>query len=161
MVSIDKAVLLVQLITFLLAVPMVWMFFLKPLIRTLSDREKYITDTLDKVEKDRDEMQKLKEDYEIKMKEMSLNAKAALEKAVAEGEKSRHEIIETAKEEGHKLIVDAKKEIEAEKVKAIEDVKGAIVDIAVIAAEKIVKASMTKKAQTDIVKDAIENIGKN
>ena len=161
MVSIDKAVLLVQLITFLLAVPMVWMFFLKPLIRTLSDREKYITDTLDKVEKDRDEMQKLKEDYEIKMKEMSLNAKAALEKAVAEGEKSRHEIIETAKEEGHKLIVDAKKEIEAEKVKAIEDVKGAIVDIAVIAAEKIVKASMSKKAQADIVKDAIENIGKN
>ncbi|HPI02817.1 MAG: ATP synthase subunit b [Candidatus Aerophobetes bacterium ADurb.Bin490] len=161
MVSVDKAVLLVQLITFLLAVPMVWVLFLKPLIRTLSNREKYITDTLDKVEKDRDEMQKLKEDYEIKMKEMSLNAKAALEKAVAEGEKSRHEIIETAKAEGHKLIVDAKKEIDAEKVKAIEDVKGAIVDIAVIAAEKIVKASMTKKAQTDIVKDAIENIGKN
>ncbi len=161
MVSVDKAVLLVQLITFLVAVPMVWVLFLKPLIRTLSNREKYITDTLDKVEKDRDEMQKLKEDYEIKMKEMSLNAKAALEKAVAEGEKSRHEIIETAKAEGHKLIVDAKKEIDAEKVKAIEDVKGAIVDIAVIAAEKIVKASMTKKAQTDIVKDAIENIGKN
>mgnify|MGYP001222992986 FL=1 len=161
MVSVDKAVLLVQLITFLLAVPMVWVLFLKPLIRTLSNREKYITDTLDKVEKDRDEMQKLKEDYEIKMKEMSLNAKAALEKAVAEGEKSRHEIIETAKEEGHKLIVDAKKEIEAEKVKAIEDVKGAIVDIAVKAAEKIVKASMSKKAQADIVKDAIENIGKN
>ena len=161
MVSVDKAVLLVQLITFLVAVPMVWVLFLKPLIRTLSNREKYITDTLDKVEKDRDEMQKLKEDYEIKMKEMSLNAKAALEKAVAEGEKSRHEIIETAKAEGHKLIVDAKKEIDAEKVKAIEDVKGAIVDIAVIAAEKIVKASMTKKAHTDIVKDAIENIGKN
>ncbi len=161
MVSVDKAVLLVQLITFLLAVPMVWVLFLKPLIRTLSNREKYITDTLDKVEKDRDEMQKMKEEYEIKMKEMHLNASAALEKAVAEGEKSRHEIIETAKEEGHKLIADAKKEIDAEKVKAIEDVKGAIVDIAVIAAEKIVKASMTKKAQTDIVKDAIENIGKN
>ncbi|MBN2754427.1 MAG: F0F1 ATP synthase subunit B [Candidatus Goldbacteria bacterium] len=161
MVSVDKAVLLVQLITFLLAVPMIWIFFLKPLIKTLTNREKYITDTLDKVEKDRDEMQKMKEEYEIKMREMHLNASAALEKAVAEGERSRHEIIETAKEEGHKLIVEAKKEIEAEKVKAIEDVKGSIVDIAVIAAEKIVKASMSKKAQTEIVQDAIENIGKN
>ncbi|PKL90498.1 MAG: ATP synthase F0 subunit B [Candidatus Goldiibacteriota bacterium HGW-Goldbacteria-1] len=161
MVSVDKAVLLVQLITFLLAVPMIWIFFLKPLIRTLTNREKYITDTLDKVEKDRDEMQKMKEEYETKMREMHLNASAALEKAVAEGERSRHEIIETAKEEGHKLIVEAKKEIEAEKVKAIEDVKSSIVDIAVIAAEKIVKASMSKKAQADIVQDAIENIGKN
>jgi len=161
MVSADWRIILVQLITFVVGMWFVWNSMIKALIKTLKDREGYITSTLDKIEKDKGEIEGLKVDYDRKIQDMHAQSAAALNKAIADGEKIRESMVEEAKKEGAKLIVEAKSEIEAEKRKAIEEVKDTIVEISMMAAEKAIKKKVTKKDQLSMVDGYIKEIGKS
>lgn len=158
MVKIDLPVFLLQVITFLIAMPVIWVLFIKSLSNTLKKRDEYIKDSLDKIERDKQEIEKLKNDYEKKILNIQEEAKEVLAKAIAEGEKIKSGLIEEAKNEGLKLINNAKIEIENEKKKAIEDVKNVIVDISIMAAEKVIKTKINKKNQINIVSEKLKEI---
>lgn len=159
--KIDMPVLLIQLATFLIAAPLVWKIFIGGLVNTLKKRDSYIADSLDKIEKDKADIESMKAEYEAKLEEMQAKAHKAFSEAVAEGEKSRARLIEEAKTEGRRLVEDAKREIEAEKRRAIEEVKDTIVDLSILAAQKAVKAKIGKKEQFDVVADVYRQIEKN
>lgn len=158
MVKIDLPVFLLQIITFLIAMPVIWILFIKSLSGTLKKRDEYIKESLDKIEKDRQEMEKLKNDYEKKITNIQEEAKETLAKTVAEGEKIKTSLIEEARNEGIKLVNEAKIEIENEKKKAIEEVKDIIVDISIIAAEKAIKTKINKKNQVNVVSKQLKEI---
>jgi F-type H+-transporting ATPase subunit b len=160
MVEIDWTVVLIQFVTFLIAIPLIWNSMIKALIRTLKAREEHITNTLTTIEKDKTTIEVIKTDYEKKVQEMQTESIAAVNKAVTEGEKMKSAILDEAKKEGAKLIEDAKREIEIEKIKALEAVKDAIVDISMTAAEKVLHQKISKKDQIEIVDDKLKEIGK-
>lgn len=161
MVTVEWPIVLVQLITFLLGMWFVWNSMIKALIKTMKERETYISSTLDKVEKDKSDIEGMKVDYEKKVQEMHVHSNAALNKAIAEGEKIKESIVNEAKTEGTKLIAEAKREIEIEKKKAIEAVKDSIVDISMMAAEKAIRKKVSKKDQVSMVNDYLKDIGKS
>jgi len=158
MVNIDLPVFLLQVITFLIAMPVVWILFIKSLSNTLKKRDEYIKESLDKIEKDKHDMETLKNDYEKKITNIQEEAKEALSKAISEGEKIKTSLVEEARNEGIKLINEAKIEIENEKKKAIEEVKDTIVDISIMAAEKAIKTKINKKNQIDVVSKQLKEI---
>lgn len=158
MVKIDFPVFLLQIITFLIAMPVIWILFIKSLANTLKKRDEYIKESLDKIEKDKQEIEAIKSDYEKKVTNIQEQAKEAFNKAVAEGEKIKSGLIEEARNEGIKLINEAKIEIENEKKKAIEELKDTIVDISIMAAEKAIKTKINKKNQVDIVSKQLKEI---
>jgi|DewCreStandDraft_4_1066084.scaffolds.fasta_scaffold08666_6 F-type H+-transporting ATPase subunit b len=158
MVKIDFPVFLLQIITFLIAMPVIWILFIKSLANTLKKRDEYIRESLDKIEKDKQEIEAIKGDYEKKVVNIQEQAKDVINKAVAEGEKIKTGLIEEARNEGIKLINEAKIEIENEKKKAIEELKDTIVDISIMAAEKAIKTKINKKNQVDIVSKQIKEI---
>ena len=160
MVSIDFPVFLLQVITFLLAMPLIWILFIRSLSDTLKKRDKYIEETHDKIEKDKQEMETLKNEYEKKITNIQEEAKEALSRSISEGEKIKSSLIEEARNEGIKLINEAKIEIENEKKKAIEEVKDAIVDISIMAAERAIKKKINKKNQIAVVSEQLKEIEK-
>jgi F-type H+-transporting ATPase subunit b len=161
MVNVEWQVVLVQLITFLVGMWFVWNSMIKALIRTMKNREEYIKSTIDKVDKDKADMDAMRVDYEKKISDMQAQTAAAYNKAMADGEKIKESMVDEAKKEGVKLIAEAKSEIEAEKRKAIEEVKDTIVDISMLAAEKAIKKKITKKDQISMVDDCLKDIGKS
>jgi F-type H+-transporting ATPase subunit b len=161
MVEINLPVFLVQLITFLIAMPLVWNLFIKALAETMKKRDDFIRNSIDKIEKDKADIESMKGDYEKKIAAMEANTKDALVKAVSDGEKIKSGLVAEARTEGQKLIAAAKVEIENEKTKAIEAVKDAIVDISIMAAEKAIKKKMTKKDQLAIVTKSMKDIEKS
>ncbi|MEI7542625.1 MAG: F0F1 ATP synthase subunit B [bacterium] len=161
MVTVEWQIVLVQFITFVVGMIFVWKMMITPLLNTLSQRDLYIKNSLDKVEKDKADMATMKTDYEKQVQEMHAHSAAALNKAVADGEKIKESILNEAKTEGTKLLVEAKAEIETEKKKAIEAVKNAIVDISMMAAEKAIKKNISKKDQVSMVTDYLKDIGKS
>lgn len=161
MVTVEWQIVLVQFITFVVGMIFVWKMMITPLLNTLSQRDLYIKNSLDKVEKDKADMATMKIEYEKQVQEMHAHSAAALNKAVADGEKIKESILNEAKTEGTKLLVEAKVEIEAEKKKAIEAVKNAIVDISMMAAEKAIKKNISKKDQVSMVTDYLKDIGKS
>jgi F-type H+-transporting ATPase subunit b len=161
MVEINWPVFLVQIITFLIAMPMVWNLFIKALAETMKKRDDFIRNSIDKIEKDKAEIEVMKGDYEKKVAAIEANTKDALAKAVSEGEKIKSSLVEEARAEGQKLIATAKVEIENEKKKAIEAVKDTIVDISILAAEKAIKKKMNKKDQLSLVVKSMKDIEKS
>ena len=161
MVEINWPVFLVQLITFLIAMPLVWNLFIKALADTMKKRDDFIRNSIDKIEKDKAEIESMKGDYEKKISAMEAGTRDALAKAVADGEKIKSGLVDEARTEGQKLIATAKVEIENEKKKAIEAVKDAIVDISIMAAEKAIRKKMTKKDQLAIVTKSMKDIEKS
>jgi len=161
MVEIKMPIFLLQLITFLIALPIVWKLFIRALQNTLKKRDDFIRDSIDKIEKDRAEIESMKNDYEKKLSAMEERAREAMNKAVAEGEKMKQKAADDAKTEGAKMLDDVKKEINAEKRRAIEEVKDIIVELSALAAEKIIKKKITKKEQLQIVGRHLKDIGKN
>lgn len=161
MVEINFPVFLIQLITFLIAMPLVWNLFIKALADTMKKRDDFIRNSIDKIEKDKADIEGMKSDYEKKLAAMEAGAKDALVKAAAEGEKIKSGLVEEARSEGKKLIATAKNEIENEKKKAIEAVKDAIVDISIMAAERAIKKKMTKKDQLEVVTKSMKDIEKS
>jgi F-type H+-transporting ATPase subunit b len=161
MVDVNVPIVIVQALTFLLGMWFVWNSMIKALIKTLKDRESFITSTLDKIETDKKDIEDIKADYEKKAHEMQAQSAAALNKAIADGEKIRESMAEEAKKEGAKIIVEARAEIEIEKRKAIGEVKDAIVEISMMAAEKAIRKKVTKKDQLSMVDDYIKEIGKS
>ena len=160
MVEINWPVFLTQIITFLIAMPLIWVLFIKSLSNTLKKRDDFIRESIDKIEKGRAEMERIKADYDAKFSAIESQTKEALAKAVAEGEKIKSGLVEEARTEGQKLIAGAKAEIENEKKKAIEAVKDSIVDISIMAAEKAIKKSVSKKDQVAIVSKYMKDIEK-
>lgn len=158
MVNIDWPVFLLQIITFLIAMPVIWILFIKSLSNTLKKRDEYIKESLDKIEKDKQEIETLKNDYEKKIANIQEEAKEVIAKAVAEGEKIKTSLVEEARKEGIKLVNEAKVEIENEKKKAIEEVKDTIVDISIMAAEKVIKTKVNKKNQINVVSEKLKEI---
>lgn len=161
MVEIKPIVFILQLLTFIVAAPLLWKLYISKLIKTVKDRDAFIKESIEKVENGKAEVEQMKEDYENKLEELKAEAKAAMEKAVSEGEKQKNTLVEEAKSEGQKLIANAKKEIEAEKKRAIEEVKDTMVDISMLAAKSVIKANLTKKAQSGIIEKAIKEVKKN
>jgi F-type H+-transporting ATPase subunit b len=158
MVEINWPVFLTQIITFLIGMVLVWNTLIKALSNTLKKRDDFIRESIDKIEKDKADIEGMKTDYEKRMATVEANTREALAKAVAEGEKIKSGLVDEARTEGQKLIVTAKAEIENEKKKAIEAVKDAIVDISIMAAEKAIKKNVSKKDQVAIVSKYMKDI---
>jgi F-type H+-transporting ATPase subunit b len=160
MVEINPPIFIIQIITFLIAMPLVWNLFIKALGATMKKRDDFIRDSIDKIEKDKADIEGMKTDYEKRLAMMEANTKEALAKALADGEKIKTGLVEEARAEGQKLITEAKAEIENEKKKAIEAVKDSIVDISIMAAEKAIKKKVTKKDQLAVVSKYMKDIEK-
>ncbi len=158
MVEINPPIFIIQIVTFLIAMPLIWNLFIKALGDTMKKRDEFITSSIDKIEKDKAEIEAMKLDYEKKLAISEANAKDALAKALADGEKIKSGLVEEARNEGQKLIAEAKIEIENEKKKAIEAVKDTIVDISIMAAERAIKKKMTKKDQLAVVSKTMKDI---
>jgi len=160
-VEVDWIVFGLQVVTFLLAAPLLWKLYIEKLIKNLRQRDEFIKDGIESIEKGREEIETMKTEYEKKFEELKTLAKDSMEKAAAEGERAKQEMIESAKSEGEKLIEAARREIEAEKLRAVEEVKGTMIDISMLAARKVIHANMTKKASAEAVEQAIKDLKKN
>jgi len=161
MVEIKMPIFILQVVTFLIALPVVWMLFIRALQNTLKKRDDFIRESIDKVEKGKAEVESMKNEYEKRLAAMEERAKEAMNSAVNRGEKMKQKMIDEARAEGAKMVADAKQEIENEKKKAIEDVKDTIVDLSMMAAEKMIKKKISKKEQLQVVNKHLKDISKN
>jgi F-type H+-transporting ATPase subunit b len=133
LVKLDPALLFVQLLTFGLAVFLLWRFFWKPLARFMGARSAGI-------ERDLTEAQKQRAD-----------AAALLALAEEEGRKNRAEVIREAQAEARRMLENASRQIAEEKVRAIRELRAETINLAALMAEKALKQSLDPELQRRLV----------
>lgn len=134
----------------------------KPILGSLNEREKNISDSILSAEKVRGEMAELKSENEI------LLSKAREERAIMmrEAKETRDKIIMEAKEQARqemsKIVADAQSTINQQKMAAITDLKNQVGNLVLEVSEKVLRRELSnKEEQEKYIKQLAEKVELN
>jgi F-type H+-transporting ATPase subunit b len=121
----------------------------KPILKSLDEREKNISDSILSAENVRKEMSELKSENE------ALLAQAREERAtmMREAKETRDKIIQDAKEqaraETNKIVADAQSVINQQKMAAITDLKNQVGNLVIEVSEKVLRRELNNKDEQE------------
>lgn len=144
---------IVSAINFLILLAIVWTFAFKPLAKTLDDRKAAIEQGLKDAEQARRDRESAEADRVATLAEARREANDILTRAQKVAQESRDADIAATREELERMRVRATAEIEAEKTRAIADLRGEVADLALLAAGRVVGETMSDDRQRRLVQE--------
>jgi len=130
-----------------------------PVREMMAKRRQKIKDELDEAKENQETAEKLRAEYEAKLRDIDKEAEEILSAARQKALANEAKIIADAKEEAVRIRQRAETEAELEKKKAADDVKREMVSIASLMAGKIVAASMNVSVQEGLLEETLKEIG--
>ena len=159
LVRIEPGLFIWTIITFLVLLAVLAKFVWKPLMEALNRREEKIRKSLEDAEKAQERMEKIQKEAEEVMTKARHEAQAILEDGKVIAQKVKDEIVADAKEKAESQVQNAKIQIDAEKEKAIEEIKGDVIDISLQVAEKLIKRNISKEDNYELIQDSLKKVG--
>jgi len=146
-----NATLIGQAIAFAIFVWFCMKYVWPPLLDAIEARQKKIADGLTQAERAGKDLELAQAKAADKLKQ----AKAQAAEIIDQANKRRTQIVEEAKNEGEaersKIVAQGEAEIEAERNRAREELRQQVATLAIAGAEKIIKRSIDKEANSDII----------
>lgn len=143
--------LIVQLLATCILVFFVIKFFWKPIKKNIDTRREYIKQNIDNAGKLNVEAQANLEKSNKKIKDANVEARRIKESAEAEALLVRQNILDKAQDEAeHKLKV-AEEQIKKEREEAKQEIHDEIINVAMMAASKIVEREINKEDNEKLV----------
>jgi F-type H+-transporting ATPase subunit b len=151
-----------QLIILLIVIFILGKFAWTPIVNALEEREKGISDALASAEKAKLEMARLTNENEQLLKEAREERDAILKEAKELKDKIVAEAKESAQTEGAKLIENAKREIEDQKLKALAEVKNQVSALSLDIARKVLTKEFEDQGKQEaLVSDLLKDVKLN
>lgn len=154
----DYGVMVLTVCNFLLLVYLLKKFAWNGIIGMLEKREQQVANDKQEAQEARAAAENIKRDLDEKLAQISDEAAKKMAEAVKMGETQKEQILAVAKEQSERLIEQAKAQIEAEKNKALSDVRGEIARTAVLAASKVVQQQMSEESAQSVVDRVLEEV---
>ncbi len=134
-------------------------FLFDPAKKVLQNRQDKIKNELDEAQSNMEAAQKLKAEYEDKLKNIEKEKEEILSEARKNALKNEADIVARAKEEAARIMERAHSEAMLEKQKLADDVKKEMITVASAMAGKVVAASMNTQIQEQLIEDTLKEIG--
>jgi len=146
-------------ITFLVVLALLWKFGFPVIVNMVNERKKFIDESLKNAQDANDRLANLQQEGETILQE----ARAKQAQILKEATDTRDAIVEKAQEkardEGSRLLADARAEIAAEKAQAISDIRAQVAALSVEVAEKILKEKLSSnEAQMDYINRMLDDV---
>lgn len=164
MIDINFPILLAQIVTFLMAVAVLWKLAWGPLCNLLKERSDTIKNGLISVEQAKEGARKLEEEYRVRLAQIQGRATELIEQARSSAAKEKEEIIRLAGQEAERLIEKTRLQLAEDKERMLKELRAEVSGLSVAIAEKLLKDCMNKDIQDKLFSDAlrqIESIKKN
>ena len=159
-VQLVNDVVLLAIAVFFLFLIMSNLLF-NPARKLLQDRKDGIARDIADAKKDKEEAEKLRLEYEAKLKDINKERDAILAEARQKALKNETKIISDAKEEAAAIIARANEEAELEKKKVADEVKQEMISVAAVMASKVVAANIDTTIQNTLVEQTLKEMGEN
>ena len=158
--AIDLLHLGIQLCSTLILFLVVRAFLWKPITNILEQRRELAMKEISDAKQKNDEATKLLDESRKEVEKAKKRAKEIVDNAVITAKLEKSEIIEDAKNEAKKRLDNVNHEIELELERQKNTLKQEIVDVAFLAAEKIVKREINKEEHIKVVEETLVEVGK-
>jgi F-type H+-transporting ATPase subunit b len=133
-------------------------FAFKPITEAVEAREKALEDAIAGAKADREAAAKLLAEHQAQIE----GARAEAQKMIVEGrqigEKIRAEMVEETRGQQQEMLERARREIEAEKQRAIADLRREAVDLAIAGASKVIEKNLDDASNRQIVESFLSSI---
>ena len=127
----------------------------------LEKRRQKIAGELAEAAQDKKTAQELKAEYESRIKEIDKEADAILADARKKAMMKEADILDEARAEAARIVDRAKRQVELERKKALDDMKQEIISIASLMAGKVVAGSMDVKIQDSLIDETLKEMGES
>lgn len=134
-------------------------FLFNPARKLMNDRKEKIRGELETAKLDMEEAERLKQEYEARLKEIDKEAEAILSEARKKAVNNENQIVAEAKEEAARILERARSEAELEKQKVSDEVKREIIAVASLMAGKMVSVSIDTAAQNQLIDETLKEMG--
>lgn len=131
-----------------------------PLLHMIEEREKGIKDAVEGAEKAAADAKDALEKHKALLRDAGREREEIIKKALKEAETLKADLQAQAKSESEGMISRARDQVEREKNLAVLELRQQVADLAIEAASRIVKSSLTPEAQKKLVDDFITNLPK-
>jgi len=158
LLSLDTTLLWSTAVLFVLFAWVLGKFAWKPLLKIVEERENGIRDSVETAQRAAAEAKDLLAQHQEMLRGAGREREEILARALKEAETARVGLIEQARTDSETIVTRAREQIERDKNQAIAELRGQVADIAVEAASKIVKSSLTPEAQKQLVDDYITSL---
>jgi F-type H+-transporting ATPase subunit b len=158
LLSLDTTLLVSTFVLFIVFAWVLGKFAWGPLLKIVDDREQTIRTSVETAEKAAAEAKETLAQHQEMLRGAGREREEILARALKEAETARLELVEKARSDAEHIVERAREQIERDKTQAIADLRGQVADIAVEAASKIVKSSLTPEAQKKLVDDYITSL---
>ena len=148
--------LLIYLVNFLLVLGLLFAFAYRPILRLMDQRADRIRESLEASERAREEAASSQQAVEDQLVEARREAQRIMDQAREAGERFRAEEMERARNDAETFVSRAQADIQRERDAAIEEVRANFGDLAITAAERVVRRSLDRQAHEDLITQVLE-----
>jgi F-type H+-transporting ATPase subunit b len=124
----------------------------------LDRRAKVIAESIDAAERQRKESDELLAEYRARLAEAREQADDIMARARKAAETAEAEAVAEGKHKREELVGAAKRDIEAETRRALEQIRQEVADLTVLATEKVTRKSLTGEDQKRLVEEALAEV---
>jgi F-type H+-transporting ATPase subunit b len=124
----------------------------------LDKRQRAIEESIDYAEHTRQQADELLVEYRARLAEARNQADEIVSRARKTGEATEAESVADGKRKRDELIDQARREIDQETHRALQELRGQVADLTVLATEKVTRKSLTSDDQRKLVDDAVSEL---
>ena len=129
------------------------------IIKMVNDRKEYIDDSLKKAHEANEKLAKFQKQGESILQDAHEKQAAILKEAAETRDAIVEKAQDKAREEGARLLSDAKSQIETEKQNAIREIRTQVAELSVQIAEKVLKEKLSSdKEQMDMINRLLDEV---
>jgi F-type H+-transporting ATPase subunit b len=138
--------------------PLINILYVKPLKEAIDQRNSDLERTFTEAEHLRQEMTSMRTDYERRLQETEAQARDQIQAQIREAQNLRSTLMADASKRADELLERATQEIEAEKQKAITELRLHVVDLSLTAATRVLGENMDTDKNRRLVSEFIDKV---
>ena len=155
LLQVSPGLMIWTIVVFLLTLLVMKKFVFGPVGQAIEKRRAAISASIEEAESSRDEAVKLLDEYKAKLAEARREADELRESGRREGERQKTEIVGQAQEQRERIVSDTQTQIDAQAQAAVAGIRDDVVVLALTAAEKVTKKSLSDDDHRRLVEEAL------
>ena len=146
------------LVIFVLVFLVLKTFAFGPITKAVNDREQALLDAIAAAKKDRDDAAALLAEHRKKIEEARNEAQRFIAEGRAQAEKMKADMLEATHTQQAELLERAHRDIDAEKTKAIDELRREAIDLALAGASKVIEKNLDDVQNRKLVESYLSSI---
>jgi F-type H+-transporting ATPase subunit b len=158
LVTPDVGLMIWTLLVFGLTMLLLWKLAFPRIGAALDRRQQAIEESIDAAERTREEADKLLSEYRERLTAARHQADEIVARARKAGEQQEADAVASGKTRREELLEQARKDIETETRRAIQEIRAEVADLTILATEKVTRKTLTTEDQRRLVEEAVAEL---